>query len=206
MSRTTLFSGLALVLMLGTAHGRMIDHDLTADGVHRTWSELVDAIPTAWDVLVNRTPLSEPADFDLPSALPTFFDAAENGSAGVLGHVVRIGHPNGAGRHVWGVYDRMAAIPSPMLLYFHDGRLYDTARLPRGRAFPTEPRRPGAAGVRGGSSASPSRAGGTIEQTDDLTTTPIPEPNTMLSAVVIAAGLLLRRQRRRPSRRQARDH
>lgn len=190
---------LVLIAMTAAAEAGPIDHDLTADGVSRTYSELIDAIPTAWDVLVNLTPLAEPSVLRDPTALPRRFDAAENGSGGVLGHVVRVGHPNGAGRHVWGVYDRMAAIPSPMLLYFHDGRLPLDSPRPFDRAYLQRPFLPGAAAIRG----TPSSTGGdaalrpfaAIES--EPATTPVPEPTTIVIALSGLVGLLVRRQRRR---------
>jgi len=190
---------LVLITITPVVEAGSIDHDLTADGVSRTYSELIDAIPTAWDVLVNLTPLTEPSMLGDPTPLPRRFDAAENGSGGVLGHVVRVGHPNGAGRHVWGVYDRMAAIPSPMLLYFHDGRLPLDSPRPFDRAHRHRPFLPGAAAIRD----TPTSTGGdaalrpvaVIES--DPATTPVPEPTTIFIALSGLVGLLIRRRRQR---------
>ena len=113
-----LVAALALALA-GHAAGAAMDFSLAARGSHTPYSDMVDAIPTAWTVYVNRSPMADPASISPPTTLPTAMSLAEGGPGGVLGHVVSLGRPNGATIDVWGVYDRLAAIPSPMVLYFH---------------------------------------------------------------------------------------
>jgi len=184
----------AVLCLAATASAGMIDHDLTADGVTRTYSELVDAIPTSWDVYTNLTPLTEPSSMRFDHALPGHMDTAE-GRSRSLGHVLKIGHPNGSSRPVWAIYDRLSRIDSPQVLWFHDGRPPATGPRPFDRAYAKLPYVSGAAGIRGssGSSGSPRSA---MLLAEPESASVIPEPVTAILLIGGAACLALRRGRR----------
>ena len=185
---------LALAFTATTASAGRIDYDLAGAGTRISYSDLVNAIPTAWDVHVNRSPLSDPTVLRYQSAFPTGMDQAENGSAGMLGQIVRIGHPNGASRHVWGVYDRLSAIAAPQLLYYHDGALPRAASTPLERAIGHRPWLGTPSGVRGGSPAATSGSPSAPTARLIEEAVPIPEPSSMVLTVIAATALLASRR------------
>jgi hypothetical protein len=184
---------LASMVLAAQASAHRMDYDLAGAGTRTSYSEMVNAIPTAWDVMVNRTPLTSPTVFPHESALPAGIDLAENGSSGMLGQIVRVGHPNGASRHVWGVYDRLSRIATPFLLYYHSGALPRNSVSPWNRPQFERPWLGNPAGIRGTASASSGRAAPTPTLLDQAVA--IPEPTALMLSLI--GGTVLIAQRRR---------
>lgn len=194
----------AITLTLGLLAGSAgawagIDYSLANAGSQVPFSQLSDAIPTAWTLFnpravsgptIGRSPmdwLRAPADLAEPGL----------GSPGgtTLGQIVPVGDP-GADRSVWGVYDRLAAVPVPVLLYFDNfSRAADSSGAMPTRAF-NLPLFTGG-GAAGGGSSGGSSSGSTASLFPIEPPIEVPEPATALLLMPVALVLVmaLRRQR-----------
>ncbi|MHB1157233.1 MAG: hypothetical protein ACYC26_10390 [Phycisphaerales bacterium] len=174
-----------------------IDFNLANAGASRPYSQLSDAIPTAW-TLLNPAAVSgptigrSPADWLLSPA-----NLAEPGLGSpntmTLGQIVPTGIP-GADRGVWGVFDRLAVISVPHLLYFDtfSTRAYHPADLLTNTGYLPILFGPGDlsggdSGVAGGSSS-----GGFIFDPVIV----VPEPASL--ALLLPAAIALIRRRSSP--------
>ncbi len=185
--------GWALLVMIFSVPALAgMDHSLAAAGTREPYSQLVDAIPTQWNLFTQPTLFSQ--GVGLPEWSVSPYHPASLAEPGVgnpnvvlLGQIVGLGQSGGADRNVFAVYDRLAELPIPIVLYFHPGgtpRQYITQPFER-----AEPRVvfQGGGGIGGGGSSGPADA-------PMVTPWVIPEPTSM-ALVGVGAMLWLRRKR-----------
>jgi hypothetical protein len=190
---------IALVLatagLAARAPATSMDFDLAAAGTQVPYSQLVDAIPTQWKLFTQPTLMSAAIGLSAPSASALNVSSLAEPALGnpnqtMLGQIVALGNSGGADRNVWGIYDRLAVIPAPIVLYFDR---YLTA--PIGIQRPTSssfdlPILYGP-GSLSGESAGANSGGGFAPIII------VPEPMTV---ALLATGSLALAQRRRPGR------
>lgn len=189
---------LGLLVLLTSPVCAGIDFNLANAGASRPYSQLSDAIPTAW-ALLNPAAVSGPTFGPSPADwLRSPANLAEPGLGSpntmTLGQIVPTGIP-GADRSVWGVFDRLAVIPVPHLLYFDtfSTRAYHPADLLTNAGYLPILFGPGDlpggdSGVAGGSS------GGII--LDPVIV--VPEPASLAFGLPAAIALIRRRPRLTP--------
>lgn len=191
--RTTWALGLILVVCSFAVPARAaIDLALANAGSQVPFSQLSDAIPTAWSLL-NPTAVTGPAVGQPPSAwlaLPANLAEPSEGNPNpvTLGQIVSVGSPDGADRNVWGIFDRLAIIPIPVLLYFDNFSRFLAEPKPLDTRSDYLPTYWGHAGGIVGESSGASSPSYRLSNI-----TEVPEPATALILLPAALALLARR-------------
>lgn len=195
--------------LMPTAHAGMVDHDRTAYGSDMPFSTLSDVVATPWDLFNLPLTMTGNDGWGWTELIPSHCDLAEPGLGNVnhqtLGQILF--HGGEGGSNVWLIFDRLAAVLVPHLLWDAKGGLLPD--LPgRGIApyLPTEP----IEGLWGGGSRGGGGGGGGGGSSIDLAEpyepehedpgdppigAVVPEPATM--GCLILGGAMIAGRRRR---------
>ena len=225
MRHASLFLSLIAVAVIavcaGDASAAPMNKDLAVGGAGVPSSGNIDLMPTMWELFqdapLTAAEIGSPAEL-ASMAFPGNFaePGAGNPNNQILGHIVPMGKDPVTGTSVYGIYDRLAVLPTPQLLYFDSYSEQAIPEVQLAQGGLTEALIVQESGSLSGAPSSSSASSGTSvlngeepgisfppiggdsgARDDPIDVTPIPLPPAAWAGLTILAGLGLTRLARR---------